>query len=84
MKLKDLLFNREKLRKYDELKNAIFHFELMQKHFAENEDCEGLSFSVREMFGTVLPIGVLFTPKIVSVILTALEAEIKKLDETEI
>lgn len=68
MKLKDLIFNREKLRKYDELTEWKDNFENIVK----------LPMAIvprRCIVGVQLP------DHIKQIIVSALEAEIKKLDE---
>lgn len=75
MKLKDLLFNREKLRKYDELKQWKDLFEqskakITQSHY--NASSMGISCGTSTF---ELP------ENIRQIIVVALEAEIAKLDE---
>lgn len=71
MKLKDLIFNREKLRKYDELK--------------EWKECFGKDElylnSACALFGKDGKLAVFIPDNIKQIIVDALEAEIKKLDE---
>lgn len=67
MKLKDLLFNREKLRKYDELKETLEDFQ---------ESKRRIRYMTRH---GIKPIGM--SEYVVNVIISALEAEIAKLDE---
>lgn len=69
MKLKDLLFNREKLRKYDELKAMLDYFKRMNPEGTCNFQHEGKDV-IKDMS---------FYP--ISVCISALEAEIAKLDE---
>lgn len=68
MKLKDLIFNREKLRKYDELKEWKDKFNNMVE----------LPMSIVPPHSIV---GLLLPAHIKQIIVDALEAEIKKLDE---
>lgn len=68
MKLKDLILNREKLRKYDELKEWKGHF----------KDMVELPMS---MVPPHCIVGLPLPSHIKQVIVDALEAEIKKLDE---
>lgn len=80
MKIKDLIFNREKLRKYDELKEWKEYFtknriiihadgrEYYRPHFKE-KICEN------EVIIDCLP------DHIKQIIVSALDTEIKKLDE---
>lgn len=67
MKLKDLLFNREKLRKYDELKEALEQFIGKRQMLLCMTDAQRKSSGISEY--------------VVDVIISALEAEIAKLDE---
>ena len=69
MKLKDLLFNREKLRKYDELTSLLASFQRMTPESTCNFQHEGKDV-IKDMS---------FYP--ISVCISALEAEIAKLDE---
>lgn len=69
MKIKDLIFNREKLRKYDELKAMLDYFKGMNPEDTCNFQFNGKDV-IREMS---------FYP--IEVCISALEAEIKKLDE---
>lgn len=69
MKTKDLIFNREKLRKYDELKALLDYFKRMNPDYACNFQYEGVDV-IKDMS---------FYP--ITVCIAALEAEIKKLDE---
>ena len=78
MKLKDLIFNREKLTKYDELKKWKDAFgnkevKLSSKQATEN-DMEDLVW----LFGLKVP------DNIRKMIVDALEAEIEKLDESRL
>lgn len=71
MKISDLIFNREKLRKYDELKE-------WEEYFGKDEIY--LS-SACAMFGKDEELAVFIPDHIKQIIIDALEAEIKKLDE---
>lgn len=76
MKLKDLIFNREKLRKYDELKE--WRDKLESSTFAD----KGIMF----MFECTSPHHLKgeyrkFPDHIQDIFVSALDAEIKKLDE---
>lgn len=68
MKLKDLVFNREKLRKYDEL-------EQWKDKFSNMVELPMSIVSPHSIVGLQLP------AHIKQIIVDALEAEIKKLDE---
>lgn len=69
MKLKDLIFNREKLRKYDELKE-------WREKFAQMVEIPLIHIAPRHAF-----VGVPLPDNIKQIILSALDAEIQKLDE---
>lgn len=69
MKIKDLLFNREKMRKYDDLKALLDYFKGMNPEIPCNFQRDGEDV-IRDMS---------FYP--IEVCISALEAEIKKLDE---
>lgn len=71
MKLKDLIFNREKLRKYDELKE-------WKEYFGKDGLCLN---SACALFGKDEKLTVFIPDHIKQIIVGALEAEIKKLDE---
>lgn len=71
MKIKDLIFNREKLRKYDELKEWKEYFGKDELYL--NSACA--------MFGKDEKLAVFIPSNIRKIIVDALEAEIKKLDE---
>lgn len=64
MKLKDLLKGRDKLRKYDELKNLIELIKGSQSRYGK--DCD-MSIPV--------------SPYVQQIVLAALDAEIKKMEE---
>ena len=68
MKLKDLLFNREKLRKYDELKE-------WKENFSNMIEVPITLVPRHNIVGLQLP------DHIKKIIISALEAEIAKLDE---
>lgn len=68
MKLKDLLFNREKLRKYDELKE-------WKENFSNMVEVPITLVPRRNI------VGLKFPEHIKKIIVEALEAEIAKLDE---
>lgn len=68
MKLKDLLFNREKLRKYDELK-------VWKENFSNMVEVPITLVPQHSIVGLQLP------NHIKRIIVDALEAEIAKLDE---
>lgn len=68
MKLKDLLCNREKLRKYDELKDAREFFSKIDLNIPIKFNIDGAH-------------EITIAPSIIEIILSALDAEIKKLDE---
>ena len=68
MKLKDLLFNREKLRKYDELKE-------WKENFSNMVEVPIVFFPPHSIVNLRLP------NHIKQTIISALEAEIAKLDE---
>lgn len=73
MKIKDLIFNREKLRKYEELKE-------WRGNFADMVDIPTwnmMMFGVNSKSVIALPL----PNHIKQIIVDALEAEIKKLDE---
>lgn len=69
MKRKDLLFNRDKLRKYDELKQLLDYFKGMNPENTCNFQRDGKDI-IKDMS---------FYP--IAVCISALEAEIAKLDE---
>lgn len=69
MKIKDLLYNRDKLRRYDELKALLDYF----KSFNPELTCDFQSD------GKDVIKGLSFYP--ISVCISALEAEIAKLEE---
>lgn len=71
MKLNDLIFNREKLRKYDELKEW--------KDFFGKDEL--YLHSACATFGENEELAVFIPDNIKQIILSALDAEIKKLDE---
>ena len=72
MKLSDLLDNRDKLRKYDELKEALDGFRSVREKAVDPGVITTIDF----------PSGrVTITRFVLSRILTALESEIAKLDE---
>lgn len=68
MKLEELLKGRDKLRKYDELKE-------WKGHFSDMVDLPMSVVPSHRIVGLPLP------PHIKQIIIDALEAEIKKLDE---
>lgn len=75
MKLKDLLFNREKLRKYDELKRWKDLFEQRNPKISQSQ------YNVSSM-GISCGTSTFELPEnIQQIIVDALEAEIAKLDE---
>lgn len=75
MKLKDLLFNREKLRKYDELKQWKDLFEQSNPKISQSQ------YNVSSM-GISCGASTFELPdNIRKIFVDALEAEIKKLDE---
>lgn len=71
MKLTDLLFNREKLRKFDELKEWRDYFDKDELYL----------HSACAFFGADEKLAVFIPDDIRKIILSALDAEIKKLDE---
>lgn len=71
MKLKDLVFNREKLLKYDELKE-------WKEYFSKDEL---FLSSACALFGKDEKLAVFIPDNIKQIIVDALEAEIKNLDE---
>lgn len=71
MKLTDLLFNREKLRKFDELRE-------WSNYFSKDEI---YLHSACATFGADEKLAVFIPDDIRKIILSALDAEIKKLDE---
>lgn len=75
MKLKDLIFNREKLRKYDELKEWKRAFDNESAKLSVKLD------STNAMEDLTWIMGVKFPDNIRKIIVDALEAEIAKLDE---
>lgn len=82
MKIKDLLFNREKLRKYDELKATLKSLSEIRKWLDEHKD-KAIAWAETEVYidRTITPYGIYLTRPALDVLITALEAEIKKLDE---
>lgn len=71
MKFKDLILNHEKLRKYDELKEWKENFGKDELYL--NSACA--------LFGEDEKLAVFIPDNIKQIIVDALEAEIKKLDE---
>ena len=83
MKLKDLLFNREKLRKYDDLTESIKELKKVQ---ADNgAPYESVSYPyqlfVYARNGQRTQITFTMQPFMLQLFIDALEAEIQKLDE---
>lgn len=75
MKLKDLIFNRDKLRKYDELKKWKDAFGNKEAKIAFRQSTENDLEDIMWMMGVKIP------DNIRKIIVDALEAEINKLDE---
>lgn len=80
MKIKDLIFNREKLRKYDDLKEWKDYFNKNKIIIDSRGQTSYRPFSKESINGVDVVIGRL-PDRIKQIIVDALEAEIKKLDE---
>lgn len=83
MKLKDLLSNREKLRKYDELTEAVKALGEVQADNGAPYDSASHPYQlwVRARNGQRTQITFTMQPFMLQLFITALEAEIAKLDE---
>lgn len=75
MKLKDLIFNREKLRKYDELKEWKRAFDNESAKLSVKLDSTNAMEDLTWIIGVKLP------DNIRKICVGALETEIKRLDE---
>lgn len=83
MKLKDLLFNREKLRKYDDLTESIKALKKVQADNGAPYDSVSYPYQlfVDARNGKRTQITFTMQPFMLQLFIDALEAEIKKLDE---
>lgn len=86
MKLKDLLQGRKKLREYDELKEAVEELKEVQADNGEPYDCKSHPYQlwIKARNGQRTQGTFTMQPFMLQVIITALEGEIKKLEEAEI
>ena len=80
MKIKDLLLNRDKLQKYDELTATLESARTIKDWFDRHKDDKGwvaMAYIDRHLS----PMGMYLTPSALDAIIAAIEAEIAKLDE---
>lgn len=83
MKIKDLIFNREKLRKYDELTEAVKALKKVQADNGAPYDSASYPYQlwVHARNGQRTQITFTMQPFMLQLFIDALEAEIAKLDE---